>query len=183
MKLGKLTKDKKIGLSFIIIFFILLIISLLIRNIFPQIYQPSIVFTVLIFIFLQYFDFEYRILIGFALFLLIVCIFLLLIKLNTMAEYFANYVYGFLILGIVGYFFDNLREKLKLKGTIKIYKKVFLSILILFLLSSAILYIIDFRQNPDYPTTIKENFNNLVTTVKEKYIWIFKKNGYYSAYN
>ena len=47
--MGKFFKEKKIGLSFLILFFLLLVISLLSRNIFPQIYQLSIIFAVLIF--------------------------------------------------------------------------------------------------------------------------------------
>src|SRR4030042_5359049 len=137
MKMGKFLKEKKLGLSFLLVFFVLLVISIISRGIFPEIYQISIFFAILIFIFSQYFDFEYKLLIGFALFLLIICLFLLIFKLDTLAEYFANYVYGFLVLGIIGYFFDNLREKLKSKGTLKIFKIVFLSILILFLFASA----------------------------------------------
>jgi hypothetical protein len=106
---------------------------------------------------------------------------LLIFKLDTLAEYFANYVYGFLALGIIGYFFDNLREKLKSKGTIKIYKIVFLSILVLFLLSSGFIFVRDFRRNPDYPVVIKENFNKFTTDVKDKYIRTFKKDIYYSG--
>ncbi len=179
--MGKFFKEKKLGLSFLLVFFVLLVISLLSRNIFPQIYQLSIIFAVLIFIFSQYFDFEYKLLIGFALFLLIICLFLLIFKLDTLAEYFANYVYGFLALGIIGYFFDNLREKLKSKGTIKIYKIVFLSILVLFLLSSTFIIVRDFRRNPDYPVLIKENFNKFAADVKDKYIRTFKKEIYYSG--
>ena len=97
MKILKFVKEKKLGLSFLLSFFILLIVSLVLRNIFPKIYPISIFFVVLIFIFSQYFDFDYRLFIGFALFLLVVCPFLLIAKLNTLAEYFANYVYGFFI--------------------------------------------------------------------------------------
>ncbi|MBM3708691.1 MAG: DUF4214 domain-containing protein, partial [Actinobacteria bacterium] len=179
--MDKFLKEKKIGLSFLIAFFLFLVISLLSRNIFPQIYQISIFFVVLIFIFSQYFDFEYRLLIGFALFLLIICLFLLIFKLDTLAIYFANYVYGFLTLGIIGYFFDNLREKLKSKGTIRIYKKVFLAILVLFLFFSAFIIVGDFKSNPDYPVVIKENYNKFVYDVKDKYIRTFKKEIYYSG--
>ncbi|MBM3700868.1 MAG: hypothetical protein FJW68_08185, partial [Actinobacteria bacterium] len=174
-------KEKKIGLSFLAAFFLLLIISLFSLSIFPQLYQISIFFAVMIFIFSQYFDFEYRLLIGFALFLLIICLFLLIFKLDTLAIYFANYVYAFLALGIIGYFFDNLREKLKSKGIIKIYKKVFLSILVLFLFFSAFTIVRDFKINPDYPVVIKENHNKFISDVKDKYIRTFKKEIYYSG--
>ena len=179
--MSKFLKEKKLGLSFLLVFFVLLVISLISRNIFPQIYQLSIISTALIFIFSQYFDFEYKLLIGFALFLLIICLFLLIAKLDTLAVYFANYVYGFLALGIIGYFFDNLREKLKSKGTIKIYKIVFLSILVLFLLSSAFIFVRDFRSNPDYPVVMKENYNKFAADVKDKYIRTFKKEIYYAG--
>ncbi|MHB8278408.1 MAG: DUF4214 domain-containing protein [Candidatus Humimicrobiaceae bacterium] len=181
MNIGKFLKEKKLGLSFLLIFFVSLVISLINRNIFHETYQISIFFVVLIFIFSQYFDFDYRLLIGFTLFLLIICPFLLIFKLNTLAEYFATYVYGFLVLGIVGYFFDNLREKLKSKGTIKIYKKVFLSILVIFLLSSAFIFVRDFRHNSDYTVVIRENFIKFANSTKDKYIRTFKKDIYYSG--
>jgi len=181
MNICKFLKEKKLGLSFLLIFFIALIISLINRDIFHETYQISIFFVILIFIFSQYFDFEYRLLIGFALFLLIICVFLLIFKLDTLAEYFANYVYGFLVLGIVGYFFDNLREKLKSKGTIKIYKKVFLSILVIFLLSSAFIFARDYLRNSDYTVVIKENFIKFAASAKDKYFKTFKKDIYYSG--
>jgi len=179
--MGKFLREKKLGLIFLLIFFLLLVISLIKRDIFHETYQISIFFVVLIFIFSQYFDFEYRLFIGFDLGLLIICIFLLVFKLDTSAEYFANYVYGFLVLGIIGYFFDNLREKLKSKDAIKIYKKVFLSILIIFLVSSAFIFVIDFRRNSDYTVVIKENFIKFAISTKNKYLKTFKKDIYYSG--
>ncbi|MBC8386593.1 MAG: DUF4214 domain-containing protein [Actinobacteria bacterium] len=117
--------------------------------------------------------------------LLIVCPFLLIFKLNTLAEYFANYVYGFLVLGVIGYFFDKLREKLKSRGTIKIYKKVFLSILVIFLLSSTLIFVKEYRRNSDYTVVIKENFiENFIkfaANTKDKYIKTFRKDIYYSG--
>ena len=101
MKISKFIKEKKLGLSFLLSFFILLVVSLVLRNFFPKIYPISIFFVVLIFIFSQYFDFDYRLFMGIALALLLVCRFLLMAKLNTLAEYFAMYVYGFLVLGII----------------------------------------------------------------------------------
>jgi len=181
MKILKFVKEKKLGLSFLIIFFTLLIVSLVIRNIFPKTPPISIFFVVLILIFSQYFYFDYRLFIGFALFLLITCSFLLIAKHNTLAEYFAIYVYGFLVLGIVGYFFDSLREKLKSKGTIKIYKKVFLSILVIFLLSSTFIFVRDYWHNSNYTVLIKENLIKFATSAKDKYIKTFKKDIYYSG--
>jgi len=180
-KILKFVKEKKLGLSFLIIFFTLLIVSLVIRNIFPKTPPISIFFVVLILIFSQYFYFDYRLFIGFALFLLITCSFLLIAKHNTLAEYFAIYVYGFLVLGIVGYFFDSLREKLKSKGTIKIYKKVFLSILVIFLLSSTFIFVRDYWHNSNYTVLIKENLIKFATSAKDKYIKTFKKDIYYSG--
>ena len=181
MNVGKFLKEKRLGLSVLFIFFVLLILSLASHIIFHEIYQISIFFFIIIFIFSQYFDFEYRLFIGFALFLLIICIFLLIFKLDTLAGSFTNYVYGFLVLGIAGYFFDNLREKLKSKGTIKIYKKVFLSILVIFLLSSVFIFVRDYRNNSDYTVVIKENIVKLPAIVKNKYLRTFKKDIYYSG--
>ena len=192
MKILKIIKEKKLGLSLLLSFFILLIASLVLRDIFPKTYPISIFFVVLIFIFSQYFDFDYRLFISFALFFLIICPFLLIAKLDILAEYFAIYVYGFLVLGIIGYFFDNLREKLKSIGTLKIYKKVFLSILVIFLLSSTFIFVRDFRRNSDYTVVIKENFIKLagiaenkyikfIASTKDIYIKTFKKDIYYSG--
>ena len=185
MKILRFFKGKKIGLSFLLLFFTLLVVSLVLRNIFPSFYPISIFFVLLFFIFFQYFDFDYRYFIGFALALLIVCPFLLILKLNTLAEYFANYVYGFLVLGVIGYFFDKLREKLKSRGTIKIYKKVFLSILVIFLLSSTLIFVKEYRRNSDDIVVIKENFiENFIkfaANTKDKYIKTFRKDIYYSG--
>ncbi|GAG60015.1 unnamed protein product, partial [marine sediment metagenome] len=117
MKLLKYMKERKLGLSICLSLFVLLVVSLVLRNTKPGLYPVSIFLMFLVFIFSQYFDFEYRYFIGFALILLVTCPFLLIAKYETLAEYFANYVYGFLVLGVIGYFFDNLREKLKSKGT------------------------------------------------------------------
>jgi len=140
MKLLKYIKEKKLGLSIYLSLFILLVVSLVFRNIKPDLYPVSVFLMSLVFISSQYFDFEYRYFIGFALILLVTCPFLLIAKYETLAEYFANYVYGFLVLGIIGYFLDNLREKIKKKGYFKIYKIIFLSILILLMASNVFVY-------------------------------------------
>ena len=140
MKLLKYMKVRKLCLSIYLSLFILLIVSLVLRNISPELYPASIFLMILIFILSQYFDFEYRYFISFTLILLVTCPFLLIAKYETLAEYFANYVYGFLVLGIVGYFLDNLREKLKKKGYFRIYRLFFLSLLILVLISPLVIY-------------------------------------------
>jgi len=140
MKLLKYMKERKLGLSIYISLFIFLTVSLVLRNTKPDLYPVSIFLMSLVFIFSQYFDFEYRYFIGFALVLLVTCPFLLIAKYETLAEYFANYVYGFLVLGIIGYFLDNLREKLKKKGYFKVYKIIFLSIFVLLIASGVFIY-------------------------------------------
>jgi hypothetical protein len=140
MKLSEYLKEKKLGLSIHISLFILLVVSLVFRNIKPDLYPVSVFLMSLIFIFSQYFDFEYRYFISFALILLVACPFLLIAKYETLAEYFANYVYGFLVIGVVGYFLDNLRVRLKKKGYFKIYRLIFLSFLILVLISPFVIY-------------------------------------------
>lgn len=181
MKVLKIFREKKVGSSFLLLFFTLLVVSLVLRNIIPGFYPVSVFFILLIFIFFQYFDFDYRLFAGFALALLILCPFLLIFKLKALAEYFANYVYCFLVLGIIGYFFDNLKEKLKSKGTIKIYKKVFLSILIIFLLSSMFIFIKEYWRNTDYAGSMKETFVKFADNTKDKYLIAFRKDAYYSG--
>ncbi len=162
-------REKRLGLSIYLSLFILLIVSLVLRNIElkDNLYPVSIFLMSLIFILSQYFDFEYRYLIGSAIIMLIACPFLLIAKYETLAEYFANYAYGFLVLGVVGYFLDNLREKIKKKGYFKIYKIIFLSIFIIFL----VFYI--FVGGKDYIKTIP-------TEVKEIYMRTLHKEVYYS---
>jgi len=181
MKVLKIFKEKKIGLSFLLLFFILLAASLVLQSNFLIIYPMSIFFFILIFIFSQYFDFSYKYFIGFALNLLIICLLLLIFKFDILAEYFANYVYGFLLLCIIGYFFDNLREKLKSKGTFKIYKKVFLSILVIFILSTAFIFLKDYWQKFNYTVLIKENLVKFADSIKGQYTKTFKKDIYYSG--
>ena len=97
--------------------------------------------------------------------MLVACPFLLIGGYGKLAEYFVRYVYGFLVLGIVCYFLDNLREKVKKKGYFKIYKKFFLFIFIIFFVGS-MGYIIYIKTIP--------------TEVKEIYMRIFRKEEYYS---
>ena len=139
LEIFKIIKEKRIGLSFIISFFVLIIANLTL-DIYFQTYPMSIILVVLIFIISQYFDFEYRYFIVFASILLIACPFLLIFKFNLLAEHFANHVYIFLILGVICYFLDSLREKLKKKGYFRIYRVVFILILILLLISPLIIY-------------------------------------------
>ena len=170
MKVLKYVKEKKIGLSIYLIFFVLLIFSLIKRDVKPGIYQASVILIFLIFLLSQYFDFEYRYFIGSALIMLIFCPFFLIAGYETIAEYFANYVYGFLVLGILGYFLDNLRERLKKKGYFKIYKIIILSISVLLLISPLLIY-------KDY---VEKHSASIIEKVKEnieyRYILITKKN-------
>lgn len=140
MKLPEYLKEKKLGLSIYLLFFAFLVLSLILRNVLLGLSLISIFLMSLIFIFSQYFDFEYRYFISLALILLVACPFLLIAKYERLAEYFANYVYAFLVLGIVCYFLDNLREKVKKKGYFKIYRLIFLSFLILVLISPLVIY-------------------------------------------
>ena len=93
------------------------------------------------------------------------CPFLLVYRFGRLAEYFANYVYGFLVLGIACYFLDNLREKVKRKGHFKVYKVVFLSLLVLILITPAIFF-------REYTT---KTFNLVI----QEYYRIFRKDIYY----
>ena len=158
--------EKKLGLSF----FILLVVFLVLGNIFPKVYPISIFFVVLIFIFSQYFDFDYRYFIGFALALLIVCPFLLIFKLNTLAEYFANYVYGFLVLGVLGFFLDNLRVRSRDKGKLKVYKFI-----ITFFVFSLIAFTIFFYFNNVFISFKDLQLSYLKNTNEQKYFYEYYK--------
>lgn len=180
MKLSEYIKKRKLGLSVYLLFFTFLVMSLVLINNYPGLFPVSILLVFLIFIFSQYFDFEYRYFIGSALALLIVCPFLLIYNQNTLAEYFADYVYGFLVIGIIGYFFDNLREKLKSKGYFKVYKTVFLSILICVLLVSAFFVYKDYFGTREYVLIIKNNAVKVASQVKDSFLWTFNKRALYS---
>jgi len=181
MEIKKYIKKNKLGLSLLLLFFIFLIGSLILINIFPYLYPVSIFFVVLIFIFSQYFDFEYRYFIGFALILLIICPFLLIFKLNILAEYFANYVYGFLVLGVIGYFLDNFREKIRLKGYFKIYRRVFLSILICVIIGSVgFLVYKNYISEKGFTLFIRDGVMRIEEITKNRYLKTFNKKAYYS---
>ena len=132
--LGSIKENKK-DLILNLLFFIFLIITLILRKYYPYLFVYSILEVYFFFLFSQYYNFENRIYIIYALILLIFCPFLLIFNQNLIAENFANYVYGFLCLGVFGFFLDNLREKSKNKGKLKIYKFIitfFVSLLIAF---------------------------------------------------
>ena len=181
MEIKKYIKKNKLGLSLLLLFFIFLSGSLILRNIFTYLYPVSIFFVILIFIFSQYFDFEYRYFIGFALILLIICSFLLIFKLNILAEYFANYVYGFLVLGVIGYFLDNFREKIRLKGYFKIYRRVFLSILICVIIGSVgFLVYKNYNIEKIYTLLRRDKILMVAEIPKNNYLKTFNKKAYYS---
>lgn len=180
MKLFEHIKKRKLGLSIYLLFFAFLVMSLVLINNYPGLFPVSIFLISLIFIFSQYFDFEYRYFIGSALVLLIVCPFLLIFNQNTLAECFAVYVYGFLVIGIIGYFFDNLREKIKNKGYFKVYKTVFLSILICVVFVSAFFVYKDYFGTREYVLIIKNNAVKVASQVRDSFLWTFNKRALYS---
>ncbi len=173
IKFQKYLKENRVSLSIYLSFFAFLIISLIWRNVEPDLYPVSILLMTFIFLLSQYFDFEYRYFIGFGLIMLVICPFLLIARYVKLAEYFANYAYGFLVLGIVGYFLDNLREKIKKKGYFKIYKIVFLSIIILTLISPTLVF-------KDYVVKIPSYVVKIPSFVKYRYLRTFHKEIYYS---
>lgn len=159
-------KERKFSLSIYLLLYVFLIMTLIFRYRIEDLYLISAFLMSLIFILSQYFGFGYRYFIGFAIIVLITCPFLIIFKFNKLAEYFTNYVYGFLIFGIVGYFLDSLRVKLKGKKRLKAYRIIFLIFLILILILPPIFY----------RNYIETTFN----TVKQEYNRIFNKDAYYS---
>ena len=131
---------RKKGLIIILIFFLLLVGTLVLRKTIPSLFIFSLIFTYFIIYFVQIFDFDSRAYILCALLLLICCPFLLIFKNEILAENFAIYVFGFLCIGIPGYFLDNLREKSKKNGRIKAYKITVRIITILLILSTSFFY-------------------------------------------
>lgn len=180
MKIDKFVKEKKLGLSLLLLFFTLLIFSLFLRSIFlGGLYPYSIFFIILVFIFSQYFDFGYKLLISFSLVLMLFCIFFVLINNYPLAESFGTYVYAFLVLGILGYFLDNLKEKLKTKGLSRLYRISFLYILIPILLLSIVIFIKDFRNDAYYTVFTKNAIVKSSEFIKDKYLRTFNKEIYY----
>jgi hypothetical protein len=133
---------RKKSFILILIFFLLLIITLILRKTIPYLFIYSILFTYLFTLFTQIFEFKNGIFIFSALILISFCPFLLIFRHEILAEYFATYSYGFLCLGILGFFLDNLREKLRNRRKIKIYKS-----LLTFLVSLLIVFTIFFYFN------------------------------------
>ena len=134
-KILEYIKEKKKGLIINLLFFIFLITTLILRKYHPYFFVYSVLAFYFFFLFSQYYNFENRIYIIYALILLIFCPFLLIFNQDLIAESFANYVYGFLCLGVIGFFLDNLRVKSRDKGKLKIYKFLktfFVSLLIAF---------------------------------------------------
>ncbi|GFP27234.1 hypothetical protein [Candidatus Hakubella thermalkaliphila] len=76
---------------------------------------------------LQYLDLEYRYAIGIALFFLALCPFFLIAKQESTAEILANYAYGYLVFGLIFILMDSLRERIKRKGKLVLFRKAMLS--------------------------------------------------------
>ncbi|MCL5770670.1 MAG: DUF4214 domain-containing protein, partial [Actinobacteria bacterium] len=103
--------------------------------------------------------------------LIIICPFLIAYNHLRLAEYFGNYFYGFLFIGLVNFFLDGFREKLKKINKFKIYRYVFLSIFIAVMIISGTTVLKDMAR-----TT---NFNIIVNYIKNS-IKTINKNAYYS---
>ena len=86
---------------------------------------------------------------------------------HRMADYFANYAFGFLIFGTVSLLLDNFRKRF-----LKIFKLIFLSIIILMIaVFPAVVYF-----NSDCKIAVKD-INVLVgSKIKEVYLKTFNKN-------
>ena len=188
-------KKNKSGVIIYFLGLLLLIISLVARFYYLGISSVSLFLIYLLFVLTQYFDFDYRYLIGPGLLFLIICFFLIIFRpkfeldylyihskqtglaaiglylYHRMADYFANYAFGFLIFGTVSILFDNFKKRF-----LKIFKIIFLSIIILMLLSLPLLIYF----NSDCRITVKDINSLVVSKAKEVYLKIFDKNLYYS---
>ena len=188
-------KKNKSGLIIYFVGLILLIISLVARFYYLGISLVSLFLIYLLFILTQYFDFDYRYLIGSGLLFLIICFFLIVFRpkfeldylyihskqsglaamglylYHRMADYFANYAFGFLIFGTISIFLYNLRNRY-----LKVFKVIFLSIIVLMLLSSPLLIYF----NNDCKIAVGDIGISLGSKIKEDYLKVFNKNLYYS---
>ena len=163
-KILEYIKAKKKGFILNLLFFIFLIITLILRKYYPYLFVYSILEVYFFFLFSQYYDFENRIYIIYALILLIFCPFLLIFNQDLIAENFASYVYGFLCLGVLGFFIDNLREKSRNRGKLKIYK-----FLITFFVSLLIAFTIFFYFNNVFISFRDLQLSYLKNTNEQKY--------------
>jgi hypothetical protein len=181
MELLKLFKAKRIWtIILIFILLILLITTLFIRNFIPSLYVFSIFFMVLIFIISQYLNFDYKLFILFALILFIFFFFLIIKGDFTSAQSFGNYIFLLLVFSAAGFYLDNLKQILEKKGKNRLYKTVFLSILVAFLVFSIAIFIKDFYNNIEYTAIIKKGVLNSSEVVKNNYLRVFNKDAYYS---
>ena len=196
-------KRNKLGLFFYFLALVLLISTIIIRYYYLGIYPLSLFFIYFIFFLTQYFDFEYKYLIGSGLLFLIICFFLIVFRpkyeldylfiltnqpelraigyytYHRLADYFANYAFGFLVLGTIAIFLDNLKNKLKSKNSFGIYKKVFLSIIIVMLLVLPFLI----YDHYECKATLKRLTFSTGNSAKNLYLKIFNKEKYYSKNN
>lgn len=79
----------------------------------------------------------------------------------------------------MGYFLDNLKEKLKTKGLSRLYRISFLYILIPILLLSIVIFIKDFRNDAYYTVFTKNAIVKSSEFIKDKYLRTFNKEIYY----
>jgi len=155
---------RKKGFILILILFLLLIGTLVFRKNIPYLFIYSLIFIYLLILISHFFDFDNRIYILCALLLLICCPFLFIFKQKIVAENFANYVYGFLCLGIIGSFLDNLKEKSRNRRKLKIYK-----FLITFFVSLLIVSTIFFYFNNVFISFRDLQLSYLKNTNEQKY--------------
>lgn len=185
MEILSYIKKNKIGLIIVNILFFLLVLSIIIRYSFPIFYPVSIFFVILIFILAQYFDLDCRCFVIFSFILISVCPFLLFFNLERLAEYFANYMYAFLVFGIAGYFLDKFRLKLKIKKRIKIYRIIFLVFFLVFISISGILYYKDYKVENEgsrnYTKIVEKYSIKWANLTKKAYLKLFDKNLYYNS--
>ncbi|MBC8389011.1 MAG: DUF4214 domain-containing protein [Actinobacteria bacterium] len=180
-KIAEFINLNKKGLSVLLFFFLLLVIFLFLTNSHSRFHDYAIIISFLIFIIYQYFNIDYRIFLSFALILLLFCPFLLIFKeghyQKNLAEYFASYACGFIVLGISGYFFDNLKNRIRTKRIFKIF--IFVIIGTTILLSIFILYK-DYKNNESYIVAVESFYKKSIVSTKNIFLRTFNKEIYYS---
>ena len=131
MFLLKDIKERKLLFSFYIAIYVLLMLVLVCRFFKPSLYLISMGLMYVIVTMSQYFDLNYKYSVIYGLIILFICPFLLVFDYRQIAEYFVNYVYGFLALGFIGYFLDGFRKRLIINRKFRKYRII---VLVLFFL-------------------------------------------------
>lgn len=146
---------KKIYRYFLIIFlFLILIFINILRPIVDELYVLSFVLIILIFFLIQIYNLGYKIIICLSLSAFLASIITYSLNYKNFPIFLANISIFFLILGTASIFLDNLREKIVLKNTFKLFRNILIVLIAITILAPFGIY----RNHiPDFTQFIKQN--------------------------